>query len=198
MKLKRIMLTAALIAVGYFLAEAQCFIGMRDARYVNAGYSFSNGLTVGAEHSIYSEDFEYQKIRIFAKYYHAWENMSISTSVYGSTLWNRDYQDYGGAVTLRYNLLKIWGIEASINPHYDTHYGYMTCYTLGSDVRIIDNVALVGQYSTIPEYRLDEKRVRVGLRLTKGNLSITPMVSIPVGNDSQEEVRMLCNCSYNI
>ena len=53
----------------------------------------------------------------------------------------------------------------------------------------------MAQYTTIPEYRLSEKRVRAGFIFSYKELQVTPMLSIPVGEEIKS-MRILCSFQY--
>lgn len=174
---------------------SQLNVGLRDVRYAYIGYEFKNDWETKLEHSIYSEKFGFQKIRAYMAYHHTWGNFTLKANAYGSTLWNADYQDFGTNISAGYKLLKPWNIEAVVNPHYDTDYKYKTYFTVSTDVQIIKNLGIIAQYTTIPEYRLSEKRVRAGLIFSYGGLSVTPMLSIPV-DGTVKSLRVLCGFEY--
>jgi hypothetical protein len=175
--------------------QAQLKVGLRDNTYAQIAYEFKNDWEVKLEHSIYLEKFGFQKVRAYMGYNHMWGNFKIDANVYGSTLWNASYQDFGAVVTAGYRIFKPWRIEATINPHYDTQYGYKTCYAASTDVQIVEHFGVMAQYTTIPEYRLSEKRVRAGFIFSYKELQVTPMLSIPVGEEIKS-MRILCSFQY--
>ncbi len=197
MKSKSVQLIiAAIFALsGSYDIIAQVHIGLRENKYAQIGYGFKEDWQITLEHSIYAEKFGFQKVRLYAEYKHSWGNAQLRANSYISTLWNGDYQDYGIALTGRYQLFIPWAIEATINPHYDSQYGYKTCYAISTDIHIIKALSAVAQYTTIPEYRLSEKRFRVGFNLSHGNLSVTPLLSIPVEGNIKS-IRVLCSFHY--
>ena len=174
---------------------SQLNVGLRDNRYAHIAYEFKNDWEAKLEHSIYSEKIGFQKIRAYMTYSHTWSNFTLKANVYGSTLWNAGYQDFGANLSAGYRILKLWNIEATVNPHYDTEYNYKTYFNVSTDVQIIKNLGIIAQYTTIPEYRLSENRVRAGLLFSYGGLYVTPMLSIPVDGEVKS-LRVLCSFEY--
>lgn len=174
---------------------SQLNVGLRDIRYAYVSYEFKNDWEAKLEHSIYSEKFGFQKIRAYMAYRHTWGNFTLKANAYASTLWNADYQDFGANVSAGYKILKPWNIEATVNPHYDTENKYKTFFTVSTDVQIIKYLGVIAQYTTIPEYRLSENRVRAGFIFSYGGLSVTPMLSIPV-DGKVKSLRVLCSFEY--
>ena len=193
--LKHRIIIVLLLCVGYS-ASAQIHIGLRDNRYARIGYTLKDSYLFTLEHSIYSEKFGFQKARLYVGYKHNWKNLGIQANLYASTLWNGNYQDCGVLATAHYRIFNPWIVYATLNPHYDSEYDYMTCFTVATDVEVIKGLALTAQYTTIPEYRLSEKRVRAGLHLSYGNLSVTPLLSIPTDGNTKS-IRVLCSFSFS-
>ncbi len=52
------------------------------------------------------------------------------------------------------------------------------------------------QYSTVPEYRMKEERCKLGLRFAYGNLSVTPMLSVPTDGEGKH-IRLLCSFDFS-
>ena len=105
---------------GCLCLQAQVFIGVRDTRYIQAGFQFSPDVYLTFEQSVYSENYRYQKSRLYAGYTHSWSKFALDANLYGSTLWNGGYKDVGAHIRSEYKLLKPLAIDATINPHYDT------------------------------------------------------------------------------
>lgn len=175
--------------------QAQVFLGIRDSRYFQAGYQFEHGTYLNLEHSAFSEIFQYQKIRLGGGYTHNRKDFTLDTNLYGSTLWNGGYHDAGLYIMGDYRIRKPWKIDVALNPHYDTELGYQTCFFVGTSVNVHRDIALTAHYSTIPEYRESEKRVRIGAKLKVANLWVHPVISIPATKDTKN-FRVLCSMRY--
>jgi len=184
------------LAACCIVAHAQCYIGLHNTRYVQVGYLFESGLDVTLEHSLYSEHMSYQRGRVYAGYGYDWDDIaSVSGKVYASTVWNRKYQDAGALVKGEVKLMKCWSVDATLNPHYDTDLHYMTCYAVGTSVKVMPDMAVTAHYSTLPEFRESEKRLNVGILCKVANLQVMPEISIPA-NSQQKTIRVLCSMRY--
>lgn len=175
-------------------ACAQFSIGMRDARYGYVAYRFCRDYSVAVEHSIYSEKMQHQRVRAYVGYHRAWGAYSGSVHCYASRLWNGDYTDYGLRWANELRLLPWLAADANLLPHHDSDFGFKLCYSAGLAARVHREVEVLALYSTEPEYRMSEKRLRAGLRLRSGSLSVEPAVSVAV--EGKSLVRALCSFNY--
>lgn len=179
----------------------QCFaqvnLGLRDTRYAQLGYTYKDRWSATLEHSIYSEHFDNQKVRLYLGYHNTWNWFTLNVQPYASTLWNGNYQDVGTLLNVDLRVLHRWHVDATINPHYDTQIGYSTCYSAGTKVTVTEQVAIVAHFTNIPEYRESEKRIRAGLEFKVLNLIVTPELSVPV-EGQQKTIRALCGFNYKI
>ena len=185
-----------ILAMMAIVTNAQGYIGFRDNRYVYGGYQFKFGVYVAVEHSIYSEHFGYQKGRLYVGYEHEWKYADLNAKIYGSTLWNGNYQDAGLLLQVLAKPFKVWTIDATLNPHYDTGIGDYINYSVGTGIKVNKEITLLAHYTTIPEYRESEKRVRVGISFKVDNLEVQPEFSVPVEGKAKN-IRVLFSMRYS-
>ena len=100
------------------------------------------------------------------------------------------------AVDVHWRLLDGWGLTGVVNPHYDSALDYLTCFTAGTDIHLYKGITFLMQYSTVPEYRMKEERCKLGLRFAYGNLSVTPMLSVPTDGEGKH-IRLLCSFDFS-
>lgn len=175
---------------------AQFGLGMRDTRYVNVNYTFKNRMGIELEHSVFSEKFKYQHVRLSAFYTLPVKKFEFQVKPYFGTLYCGDYYDLGAFVNARYHVLKPLVLCGTFNPHYDSGFEYKTCFMLGAECNVYKALSLVAQYTTIPENRESEKRVRAGLKFDVSRLWVEPLVSIPVEGMSHKSVRVAVSMGY--
>ena len=175
--------------------EAQVAVGLRDNRYGFISYTHQEHWLLKLEHSIYAEKFSFQKIRLAIGYQHRHDNFIWGVSPYFSTLYNVDYQDFGTFINGEYQPIKGIALKGVVNPHYDSGYDYTTCFQAGVSVYLYKGMGAEMHYSTITEYRISEKRIRVGLTFSEGNLLVSPLISVPA-EGNVKSIRVLCGCSY--
>lgn len=174
---------------------AQVYLGLRDSRYAGIGYVFSSKYDLKIEQSIYPEDLEYQYFRLNANAIFSSANLMLSYKLYYGLLYNRDYYDVGGNFRIAYDFMKRLNTYADLNPHYDSGYSYKMNYGFGLKVRVYKGAGLVAGYSTIPEYRQSEKRIRAGLIFEENTLSVSPMISLPAEKELTT-MRVLVSINY--
>lgn len=189
---KLIMIIFFVISV---FVKAQLFVGLRDTKYVYGGYLFECGMNTCLEHSVYSDKFAFQKVRLNIGYTHKWNNINMRIKTYMSTLWNGAYQDYGLQVGADYFMIDWWGISGTVNTHYDSGLRYETCYLIGTTFNVNEHISFLANYTTIPEYRKSEKRIRGGVAFKVGGLKVIPEISIPI-KEQINTIRLLCSMEY--
>lgn len=170
-------------------------LGLRDSQFAQLGIEYREKWNATVEHSLFNINPGNQKIRLMAGYSQSWQRVRLDITPYVSTLWNRGYWDCGAMLAGKACLNSILSFKAILNPHYDSGIGYATCFTVGTEINVYKAVGLTAQYSTIPDYRLSENRVRVGLFLRQRDLWVQPEISIPVGVESHNP-RILCSFGY--
>lgn len=96
----------------------QCFaqvnLGLHDTRYAQVGYTYKDCWSATLEHSIYSEHFGNQKVRMYLGYQNSWNWFALNVQAYASTLWNGNYQDAGALLNTDFRVLNRWHIDATL------------------------------------------------------------------------------------
>lgn len=169
---------------------AQVYLGLRDTRYINVGYAFRSGFSIELEHSVYAEKFKYQHLRGSVAYGRRWGKVAVSVKPYVGLIYTADYYDLGAQVRLDYRPVQRLALTGVINPHYDSALNYKTCFAVGACCKVYRELGIVAQYTTVPEFRESEKRIRAGLSVDLGRLLVQPLLSIPVGGGNNKNVRV--------
>lgn len=159
-------------------------------------YKWNSGWTVKLDQSIFDESFKYQYIRCTGKYQVHIKYFSFAVSSFAGITYSNSFYDLGISIKGTCHPLKWLGIGAEINPRYDSGYKYETCYMLGIDFHVSDELAIMAQYNTIPEYRISEKRIKAGLCFAVKNLAVSPMLSFPVEGNAKA-LRILVGFQYD-
>ena len=74
---------------------------------------------------------------------------------------------------------------------------YKTLYSGGVRIGSFKGISLVGEYTTIPQYRVSEDRIKAGIVVESGKLWIKPEISFPI-NGEHTTGRVICNFGYTI
>ena len=176
---------------------AQIHLGLRDNRFAGIGYHFLNKYDIELEHSMFPEKIGFQYIRANLEADFSIEHLIISYKLYSGMLYNQNFYDVGGDLKLSYDIKNRITLETNVNPHYDSGYEYETNYGFGLIVRLFKGIGLSGQFSTVPEYRESEKRVRAGLVFKENNLTVSPVISIPAKKEFKS-MRILVSMDYSL
>ena len=146
---------------------------------------------------MFPEKIGFQYVRAIAEANFSIEHLMISYKLYSGLLYNQNFYDVGADLKLDYTLVNRIELFADVSPHYDSGYEYKTNYGVGTSVRLYKGMWLVGQYTTVPEYRMSEKRIRAGFIFKENNLSVTPVISIPVKKEIKS-MRVLVSMDYSL
>lgn len=195
--MKRIVLTL-IIAIAFFASShAQISVGVRDNRHIFCEYLLKNNYLFKLEESVYAESFGFQTLRADVAYTSTVSNLQYSGGLYFGSAYNGSYFITGANINLRLTLFKRLLLMGGLNPHYDSQVKYKTCYAAGAGVRITKNIDFSVAYTTIPEYRMSENRVKGGFRFSVSKLEVEPQLSISVkGNDRFKTLRALMSFKY--
>lgn len=177
--------------------SAQVSIGLRDSRYANISYACARGFSATFEQSIFAEKLPCQYFRIYAGYRTELGRVECTLRPFYGMTYNNIYRNLGAMVDARLPIAGPFALYGTLNPLYDSTFGYTTCFRAGALVRVTDDIAVKGDFNTVPEYRESEKQLRAGLEFNVGNLSFSPMISMPVeGNGKYKSLRVLAGFTY--
>lgn len=197
MFVKRLLGIFLIMVVTYNAAQAQCYVGLRDNKYAYIGYRLKDSWQFQFDHSIFVEHIRYQYIRCTGGYTLNKKQFDVAANLYAGITYCNSFYDLGTKIYGAYKPIKWFEINAMLNPHFDAKYKYATCYMEGVRFNINEEIALFTQYSTIPEYRISEKRIHVGLNLKVRHLQVTPQLSIPIEGNAKT-CRVLFGLKYEI
>lgn len=184
-----------LLFVSPQVIKGQIYLGMRDNNYAYCGLTIKNKFNVSIEHSLYSEKMSYQKIRLYVGYQQNLGDFNLKVSPYISSVWNGMYKDYGSMIDCSYNIFDFAVGDITFNPHHDSGFGTDFNYMVGIKCKVYKDLWITSHYSCIPEFRSSEKRVRLGILISVGQLSIEPCLSI--ATEGKTIVRSFCSFKYN-
>lgn len=171
--------------------------GVRDSYYIFAQASYAGHAFLKAEHSVYSYDAKYQYWRLYAGGNASVPYAAFEGSAFYGRTWCGSYWSAGALLTARVLPPGPVSVFATLNPLYDSGLDYQTCFSAGASVRIFKPVSLRATYTTIPEFRESEKRLKAGVEVKVGGLSVVPELSIPVESENRSRrLRLLMSFSY--
>lgn len=171
--------------------------GVRESYYVNVGASVADHAFVRAEHSVYSYEARNQYWRLYAGGMARVPFVSFEGSAFYGRTWGGSYWSAGALLTARALPLGPVSVTATLNPLYDSALKYHTCFSAGLAVKVCKPVSLLASYTTIPEFRESEKRVRAGVEVSVGGLRVRPELSVAAESEHRSRsLRLLMSCSY--
>lgn len=174
---------------------AQPYVGLENNKYAFVGYKWNSGWNVKFTHSIFDENFKYQYVRCTGEYQFCLECFDFVVFSFAGKTYCGSFCDLAIGLEGHYYPLSRLGIDTKLMPTYDSGYGYETCYMLGIKFLISDEIILQSCYSTIPEYRISEKRIKAGLQFQVNALKVVPMLSMPIKSNAKA-LRVLVGFQY--
>lgn len=178
--------------------KAQISAGVDESTYIYGKYHFNGNLNIKLQHSLYSEKFGFQRVAVGIGYHkHLPYGFNCNFGLTGATTWNGNYQVVFSDILLGYNYRRI-GCNVIIQPRYDSGLGYETCWGGSISYKVITPLSVIVGYTTIPQYRMSERRISGGLEFRVMNLTVTPKVSVSLQNNSLlKNMRVLMSMNYN-
>lgn len=196
--MKKLIIILLLLIMFSVSGTAQFSVGLRDTRYFYGQYTLHQHYFGRIEQSVYSEAISHQYMRGYLGYKTLWQNWNFEGSVYFGSTFNRNYHNEGAMLNAKYSFWKRLFISGTFNPHHDSDYGYKTCFNAYGGVNITNALDVIAGYSTLPEYRMSEKRVRIGVDFHTGALNVSPLVSLATtGASKTNRLRMMVSFNYN-
>lgn len=206
MKKTRLTLSLFFILLSFFIVPSLAqeakpvawghgYLSWRDNNYVALGWQFPDHVSIEYEQSIFNRAWNQQQGRIAVGYYDQWNKWYVSGRAYFGGGYSGDYSVLGARIFARYALDRYFLPYGCVNPHFDSYYGYRTCSMWGFESQVLSNVSLLAQYTCIPIDRIAYDYIQVGCRLRISGLTLTPVLSIPIG-DTPGSVRLLAGFGY--
>lgn len=205
--MKRIVFSFLLLFYSTCLFCQEIYLGLRDNNYTQIHFKSNKNIIVGYEQSILSVDFKEQNGCLYTGYNRRFNNLAVNGLLYYKTEYSQRWNTYGVLISSIWDYNK-FGISLSINPNRDSGLGFQFNYNIDafyelwkkkrSDNETID---LSISYGNLPEFRDNNKNVRVGLKFTNGNLWVKPQICMPEissSNYKYQQVRVLCSLGYMI
>lgn len=174
------------------VVHAQFFLGTRESSYLQAGYRHNSHWQVTGEFSVFSDLAKRQYARLILGYdTFSVSNLSLSFHTYYGTSFCQSFYNLGLLFHFSYSLptKSHTTLYATFNPAYDSDLHYETYFTTGFIQHLFKALSFRSEYTTIPEYRMSERRIRFGLQFCLaskdlGKLQVSPLISIPIHHEN--------------
>lgn len=171
-------------------------VGLRDTQYAYVGAMWRQTAGLAIEHSIFSEPFSLQYVRVYGRFHRHVGQVGFEVSPYYGCTYDGAFYNVGGLFGAIWRVVRRVEVYGSLNPVYDSRLGYKTTFCIGGYVKVLKPVDVTVEYSTIPRYRQSERLVNGGFRFRVGGLSVTPRLSFPI-KERTKSVRVLVSFDYS-
>lgn len=161
----------------------QWSVGIENTRLVYGKYIYNSHLTAKLDVSVYSEKIGFQYARATVGYQTRLKFLEIFGEGFFGSAFNGSYVNAGARIGANATLAQRLLLDAQVVPWYDSGWGYNTCFLARIGCKITKHIDIRMGYTTIPEYRMSEKRVIGGFDFHVNHLYVSPYLS--VGTDSK-------------
>lgn len=176
---------------------AQISVGIRNNRFVNVSFLYHEHYSIELEQSVFSESIGLQYLRGYVGYQTILGYFQLKGSAYFGSTYNRLYYSTGASADVRFRPLQLIFVDASLIPHYDSGFGYTTCYCGGIGCGISKQLDFLVSFTNKPEYRMPEKRLNLSFDFHVKNLKVIPKLSLNISRDSgPKSLRPLIDFEY--
>lgn len=159
-------------------------VGIENTRLVYGRYIYDNHLTAKLDVSVYSEKLGFQYARATVGYQTRLKFLDLFGEGFFGSAFNGSYVNAGARIGAGATLVKRLLIDAQVAPWYDSGFGYTTCFQARLGCKITNHIDIRVGYTTLPEYRMSEKRVIGGFDFHTGHLYVSPYLSVGTGSDT--------------
>lgn len=180
------------------IRTSQFSVGIEKTRLIYGQYLYKNHLKARLNMSVYSEKFGFQYFRANIGYQTNIKNILLSGDYFFGSAFNGTYFNTGANLNVSAELFKRLLLAAQLSPWYDSGYGYTSCWEAKIGCKIITQIAIKIGYTTVPEYRMSEKRILGGFDFMVSKLYVSPYLSIGTkSNTGGRNIRVLFDFGYN-
>lgn len=183
--------------------------GMRDNQYAHIDYLDKKLWFIGIEQSILNVKPQEQSGRLFGGYQYNCDIWKIIGLAYVGTEYSGRWNVVGALFNVSVDYDKM-GASLSINPNKDSGLDFQMNYNIEGRYQVWNNknemlkdekLDICASFGNIPEFRDNNKNLRVGLLFSSGNLWVKPTVCIPgIAEDDfgKGNVRVLFNMGWKL
>lgn len=177
---------------------SQFSVGIENNRLIYGEYTYKNHLTGRLHVSVYSEKLGFQYVRATLGYKTSIKMIGISGNLFYGSAFNGSYYNIGARINADATFFKKLLVDATLAPWYDSGFKYTTCWEAKIGCKITRHIDIKAGYTTIPEYRMSEKRILAGFDFHTPNLHVRPYLSIGTqSTDGGKNIRVILGFGYN-
>lgn len=204
---KKLVLIFSLITTSVFAqntfqfptADEGITIGIEKNYSAALEYDWKQGFFVGAKHTLVADKVDYQSFRAMGGY--RWRNpyITLSATTFATSDWKASFWNVGAIVQVNSEYLSKYArIGAEYVPYYDSGLGLQHGWSLSGEVNVTRDISLLSEFSRKPDYRIAYKRVYAGVKFHVQNLTVVPMLEIPIydGGFHASHSSMVVSMSY--
>lgn len=172
-------------------------IGIENTRLIFGQYTYKDHYTARINVSAYSEKPGYQYVRASFGYKRSLSAVNLEGKAFFGSAFNGSYYNTGAIVSADTRLAGRLLLDAVLAPWYDSGFGYTTCWEAKIGCVITNHIDIKAGYTTLPEYRMDEKRVLFGFDFHVSQLYVEPYLSIGTkASDGGKNIRVVFGFGY--
>lgn len=181
----------------YEYRKNQFAAGIENTRLVYGKYIYNNHITAKLDVSVYSEKLGFQYARGTVGYQTKIKFLELNGEYFFGSAFNGNYFNTGARLEVGATLIKRLLLDVKLVPWYDSGFGYTTCFEALAGCRITRHIDVKVGYTTVPEYRMSEKRFIGGFDFRVSRLSVSPYITMGRNADTGgNNIRVLFGFEY--
>lgn len=189
--MKRLFSSIVLIVISCVSAKAQLIspttlykegisLGLEKNKILFLEYA-KNGFSGRVKQTLTADKAKYQYFRIEGGYDFHTEFVDLSCDVFYSSEWHLESFTIGSQVTLISSIYDKYGnIAVRYVPYYDRDLKFHNGWSVSGKVNLTKSISLVAEYGNVPDFRIAYNRLYLGAIFTVKNLSVYPVLEIPL------------------
>ena len=156
-------------------------IGLEKNYSAFLGYGWKSGFFLNAKLTLVVDKVDYQSFRIEGGYHYVSSYVQLSASPFVASDWNGSFWNVGASIGVTANYFSQYArVGVQYVPYYDSDLKMKHGWSAAGIVNITKEIALLAEYSRKPDYRISYKRMYSGVMFRVNNLTVTPMLEIPI------------------
>ncbi len=174
-------------------------IGLEKNNSLWVDYGFEKGIHLNVKHTAIADKLPRQSWRIGASYNFTPKYIQLNLNPFITSDWYASFVNVGCSFKLS-NLLKDdkFKIGAEYMPYYDNDLTFQNGWSIAAQVHVYKALSLLSEFGRKPDYRIAYKRFYIGLEAKISDLSVKPLLEIPIYDSGVrfDHSKIVVSCFY--
>lgn len=189
--MKKLLSSVALIVISIISANAQLVspttqykegisLGLEKNKILFLEYA-KNGFVGRVKQTLIADKAKYQYFRVEGGYDFQTEFVDMAIDVFYSSEWLFESYNIGSQISFTSSIYDKYGnIAVRYIPYYDKDLKFNNGWSVSGKLNVTETISFVAEYGRVPDFRIAYKRLYLGAIFTVKNLSVYPILEIPL------------------